>query len=303
MSRAVVEPVALATRAEWLAERRLGIGASEVPAVLGISPFMTPLQLFGLKVGVLEPPEETDLMRLGRRLEPVVAGLYEEETARQLWDPGAWTIQRNATMPLLFATLDREIVATPDQRPPGVLEIKTTGYRYEDAWADEPPLHVQVQAQAQLAVTGHSWASIAVLIGGQRFLWCDLQRNDRFIAVMLERIDQFWARVEQREPPMPEHVDLDTLRALYPQDIADSVMLPAEALEWDAQWQQAKADAKAAEMRAADAEAKLKAAMGAAALGLLPEGAGRYTWKTHLRREPAREARTIEVRSFRRLKP
>jgi putative phage-type endonuclease len=294
--------VELATREDWLAARQEAIGASEVAAVLGVSPFMTPLELFSLKVGVLDPADETELMRLGRRLEPVVATLYEEETGRQLWDPGPYTLLRNPAILRLVATLDREIVATPDARPPGVLEIKTTGYRYLDAWAEEPPLHVQVQAQAQLAVTGHTWASVAALIGGQRFLWCDLKRNDAFIDVMVECIERFWGRVEQRDPPPPGAVDLEVLRALYPQDTAPSVVLPREALEWDRQWEQAKAELKEWQRRADEAEGKLKATMGAATYGLLPDGVGRYAWKTHLRHDPPREARDLEVRTFRRLK-
>jgi hypothetical protein len=52
-----------------------------------------------------------------------------------------------------------------------------------------------------------------------------------------------------------------------------------------------------------DAEARIKAAMGAATYGLLPQGAGRYAWKQHTRREPAREAREVDVRTFRRMTP
>ena len=38
-------------RAAWLAQRRNGIGASDIAAVLGISPWKTPLQLYMDKRG------------------------------------------------------------------------------------------------------------------------------------------------------------------------------------------------------------------------------------------------------------
>jgi putative phage-type endonuclease len=289
------------SREAWLAARRLGIGASEVPAVLGLSPFTTPLRLFGEKVGVIEERAQTERMTLGHLLEPVVASLYAEETGRELRDPGPYTIQRNPAIPILFATLDREIVATPDARPHGVLEIKTTGYLFADQWAEEPPLHVQVQAQAQLAVTGHSWASIAVLVGGQTFLWSDLARNDAFIARMLAAVAAFWQRVEAREPPAPTGADLDTLRLLYPADRGVEIALPDEAMAWDATYTEARREVAKWQALVEEAEARIKAAMQDASVAVLPDGA-RYTWRTHTRREAAREARETAVRTFRRMK-
>jgi putative phage-type endonuclease len=292
----------LPTREAWLRERARGIGASEVAAVLGCSPWLTPLRLFGLKCGVLDPADESERMKLGRRLEPLVADLYSEETGRALRDLGPYTVLRHPDVPILSATLDREIVATAE-RPVGVLELKTTGFQREDEWVEHPPLHVLIQAQAQLAVTGHTWASIAVLIAGQRFLWLDMVRNETFIALMLERVIAFWDCVQRVDPPPPAPTDLETLRVLYPADLGTTVSLPEQALVWDATWREARIEVAKWRAVMEDAEARIKGAMGAATYGLLPQGAGRYAWKQHTRHEPAREAREVDVRTFRRMTP
>ena len=43
MTTAIATPLP-ATRAEWLAQRRTGIGGSDVASILGLSPWRTPYQ-------------------------------------------------------------------------------------------------------------------------------------------------------------------------------------------------------------------------------------------------------------------
>ena len=46
-----------ADRESWLAGRKNSIGASEVAAAIGISPFMTPNELWEIKTGRREPKD------------------------------------------------------------------------------------------------------------------------------------------------------------------------------------------------------------------------------------------------------
>ena len=47
-------------REAWLAGRRNGIGASDAPAALGISPFKSRGDLWAEKTGLVEPPDLSD---------------------------------------------------------------------------------------------------------------------------------------------------------------------------------------------------------------------------------------------------
>jgi putative phage-type endonuclease len=274
------------TEAEWLAVRRSAIGASEAPILLGVSPFKGPMELFAEKLEVLDRDAETDAMRWGKILEGPLAEHYAAETGRRLHDPGRYTLRRSRAVPFMVATLDREIVLAGDQPVPAPLEIKTTAGYGSDEWNDEPPVHVLVQVQHQLAVTGWAWASVAVLLGGRTFRWYDVPRHDAFIAKLCEAELEFFAHLRTRTMPRVDGSagTKAALRALYPKEISGLVVnLPGEAAEWDAQRLEAIAALKVAEAAKDEAENKLRAALGEAELGVLPNGVT-YSYKASERK-------------------
>ena len=284
----------------WLEERRKGIGGSDAAAVLGLSRWKTPLQVYVEKLGIADDAEETEAMRMGTILEPIVAQLYQDETKRELRHPGPFTIRRSAANPFMTATLDREILGDP--RGLGVLQIKTASFYKAEEWADEPPVMYQVQLQHEIAVADAAWGSLAVLIGGQKFLWMDLERNDRFIWVMIEREAEFWRRVQAQDPPDPAatKTDRELLATLYPKDSGEVVALPGEASAWDAQRLEAIDELKKWDAIKDAAENRIKAALGEASAGILPDGV-QYTWTTSKR--SAYSVAESSVRTLRRKKP
>ena len=64
---------------EWHAHRRGLRNASETPAVLGISPWVTPYQLWLIKTGRVEQAVNTAMQR-GTALEPAARHAYEIDT-------------------------------------------------------------------------------------------------------------------------------------------------------------------------------------------------------------------------------
>lgn len=280
---------------EWLALRRTGIGASEAAAVLGVSPYASPLRIWGEKVGALAPPEETEAMRWGRLLEPVIADEYGRATGRTpLEDPRA--LYRSADAPWMFATPDR---LWHGARQTIVVEIKTTGsYGFDPL--DELPVHFQVQCQHQLYVLGLDVASLVILVGGQRLYWRDLERNDAFIRVLVERLRDFWRRVELLEPPEATADDREVLRALYPRDSGATIELPPEAADWDRELLAVREELRTLERRRETLEARLKQCIGEASYGRLPDGT-RYSWRLVRQEIPPQPAQTREFRVLRRL--
>ena len=285
-------------RATWLTARRAGIGASEAPALIGVSRWSSPLRLYAEKLGLAEPIDETEAMRWGTALEPIVADRYVEETKREVLAPPPFTIYHRPDRPWMLATPDRFV--TKSARGVGGLEIKTTGFLKAEEWSEEPPLRVEVQAQQQMCVMGWTWVSIAVLIGGQRFLWCDVERNDPFIARLIECGEAFIDRLKRQDPPPADATAHDLLAKLYPTADGQSVPLPAAALAWDATRLEAQEQLKHWKAVQDEADALLKGAMGAATFGVLPDGTT-YRWKASERKGYVVRATT--VRTLRRLNP
>ena len=65
---------------EWHEHRRKHRNASETPAVLGVSPWTTPYELWQIKTGRAPQPEVTAAMAHGTQLEPQAREAYEALT-------------------------------------------------------------------------------------------------------------------------------------------------------------------------------------------------------------------------------
>lgn len=62
---------------EWRAARSTGLGGSEVAAALGLSPWVSPFNLWHYKRGAIDGQPETPSMYWGKLLEHIVRGEYE----------------------------------------------------------------------------------------------------------------------------------------------------------------------------------------------------------------------------------
>jgi len=161
---------------EELKARLNSIGGSDAGAVLGLSPYKTPLDIYLEKTGEIEPPNLSDkeAVRWGNILEDVIA---EEFTART----GIKTRRVNRLMQhpvhhFMTAHIDRKIEGKPEG-----LEIKTAGFflgnQYGEEGTDQIPDHYLAQVLHYLAVTGYERFHVAALIGGQR-LWIGCVERD-----------------------------------------------------------------------------------------------------------------------------
>jgi putative phage-type endonuclease len=276
-----------ATREEWLAARLHGIGSSEAPAVMGVSPWVSRYQLWAEKCGLVtrESPG-TGPARWGLLLERTIAEEYERETGRRLIDLGSFTVCRSLDRPFLFATHDR-VIESVAGRGPGILSIKTADKSKGDQWPGPhgPPLDYQVQLQHELAVSGYEWGAFAVLIGGNDFRTFDIERNPDFIEKLENECFRFWHEVEAGIAPAVDASDATTktIRRLYPTDDGQTVYLPDEASAWDRERDEALAMIRDGKHRQQLAENQITSALGTATYGLLPGGA-RYVFKAKSRK-------------------
>ena len=109
----------------------------------------------------------------------------------------------------------------------GVLELKTASVYYADEWEAGIPDHYQLQGQHYMHLTGLSWALFACLIGGQKLVLRELERDQDLIDFMVAAEEQFWGYVERDEQPPPDGSEETTglLRQRFPRATHESVEL------------------------------------------------------------------------------
>jgi putative phage-type endonuclease len=135
-----------AERSVWLQARRAGIGASDVAAVIGVSPYQGPLHVWLSKTGQYDVPPNA-AMRWGTRFEDDVMDEFIERHPELvvIRSPGMYA---DPTEPWRMASLDGEAVGDDGLT---VVEIKTGQSRWTDkeTWGepgtDEIPLHYLCQ--------------------------------------------------------------------------------------------------------------------------------------------------------------
>lgn len=279
-------------RDAWLAGRRQGLGASDVPSLFtgpdGASlGYSSPWKLWAEKTGQL-PPEDLggDLLDFGNKFEPVIATIYAERTGREILQYGQYCVAVHETIPFLRATPDRWITRAPDRTGRGLVQIKKSNPFVRHQWYEGVPLGIQIQVQAEMAVTGYDFDSVPVIFDLTSFESSDVERDPAFIAELEDRVRWFWDLVERRVPPPMDGkaATLDAIKRMHPVAKTETtVRLPEEAIEWAGALENAKASAKACKSAINRAEAELRAAIGDATFGELPDGR-KFSLKTTTRK-------------------
>lgn len=171
--------------AEWLAAREKGIGASDVGAILGLSPFETAFSLWLKKTHQVEPEPENEAMLMGHMLEDVVAKRWEMETGEKVIKASAADI--------IYVHPEYDFMrATPDRVVRGrkkLLECKTTVTNID---ADDLPSHWVAQVIYQQYVTGIHDADLAWLVSGRYFGYAHIPYDEEFAEFMAEKVKQYW---------------------------------------------------------------------------------------------------------------
>lgn len=147
---------------QWHAYRRTMRNASETPAVLGVSPWVTPYQLWLLKTGRAEP-ESNEAMRRGTALEPRARAAYEEQTGLVMQPLVLQDGLYSASLDGM--TLARELI----------LEVKCpykgkASALWQSVEAGEVPPYYLAQIQHQLMVSGAEQAHLWVYDGQEGLL-------------------------------------------------------------------------------------------------------------------------------------
>ncbi|MBP1717624.1 MAG: hypothetical protein H6Q43_1062 [Deltaproteobacteria bacterium] len=278
-------------------DRRGGLGGSDSPIVLGVSPFQTRRQLYLEKVGLAEPVPETAAMKRGKRMESIVADLYQEIKERPVEVVRQKLVHHD--MPFLWAHIDRRI--TDPKRPtrgPGILEIKCPGISiYHKCKREGLPLYYVVQLQHYLGVTGLKWGGFAVFSAeAWEMIEFDVQRDNELIKIIFQKDKEFWENTQKGIAPEDDSVQVELPD--FNGEVANmNVINPLDWEEAVRAYQQGKMLRAEGEDMMALAETRIKAMM-ESVNAEVAEGAGaRIYWSFQKAR------RTLDKAAFKRENP
>lgn len=278
------------------AERRTGIGSSDMAAICGEDGFKTAYQVALEKAGMLPPdPAIGDAIsvRLGLKLEDDVAEIYQENNL----------VKVHRVNQLVRSPEHEFIILHPDRRIVGrkaYLEVKTSGVAQEwgkSRTSDQIPNRVLIQVQHYcLADPETEYVDVACLMfgGGERYREYHLPANAEVGESLIEIGREFWTNLQQGilpEPDWPHPSTPAILRRLYPGTNAEIVHL--KTIEhWHSCWKEAAEKRLGYEKLEQEIKNHLLWEMGRACVAPVP-GQGRW-----VRRIQKRKGYVVEPSEF-----
>lgn len=193
----------------WEEERRKSLGASDIPAILSLSPYpnATPRNTWRAKMG--RPSDfDPELSYTTHASEPVIQGWVQRFAAKKYpqWatriparlEPGF--MARSIEHPWLHATFDR--ISRDHTGSLVTWQFKTAHYYAGHHWDDGVPLDVQAQVQGEIAVADTAGAWVVIWIGGRDYRMFWIERDEDFIAQLLRIGEAWWSEhvVAEVEP-------------------------------------------------------------------------------------------------------
>ena len=216
-------------REEWLRWRTKGIGGSDVSVIAGVNPFRSIFQLWLEKTGQVEPEEtENDNTHFGNVLEPVVKREVSKRTGLKVRAKRA--LLQSEEYPFMLADLDGVIYENGKMN---LFEAKTASAYKQEIWEKGIPEEYVLQVQHYMAVTGAEKTYLAALVGGNRFYWKVVRRDEQKIAEIIALEKAFWEEnVLAGKEPVPDGsgATTDFLNEKYASSNGNTILLPEEAL-------------------------------------------------------------------------
>lgn len=293
-----IERIRIKSSSTWLELRKRDVTASQVGALFGQHPYLTIAGLHAIKCGIEMPgPDpESDIIRRGHALEPIVAG----EVAKLRPD---WIITRAREYlrdkpARLGATPDYYYTGPAGRR--GILQCKTVGAsKFREEWEDGPPLWIILQLAQEMMLDDAEEGAIGVLVISEWTFQCfvfEIARNANAERRLRKAAAKFWKSLDAGEVPTLDYArDGDLIDLMYPTAKPGNVLdLTAnnrirELLDQRELQKTLKKEAESAEQ---EIENEIKALIGDYESAIVPDW--RVSWKSQ-----HRNAYSVEATDFR----
>lgn len=176
-------------------ERQKGLGSSDAPKILGLSPWGGPWDVWAEKVGLAAPPPDEDPIkaRIGGLIEPVARQLLEDDIGERVV-ASTGTFVRGC----LRANIDAFVGQCKRGQP--IAEIKSTGYTVEwgspEDGIDAIPQRHLVQVMVQLICAESDLAYIPLITAdrGMGYVRYTVRRIPDLCAKLEDTLGAWWDR-------------------------------------------------------------------------------------------------------------
>jgi len=214
------------------------LGGSDIGAILGLSKWRSPVDVWMEKTGRTIHSLNSLPLRFGRFAESFIASEYTLATNTQLvihesalihpqYDYLQGHIDRFVCTGTLFDDLGQ-------LRASKVLECKTANAFKQSEWGDtgtdQVPLPYLVQCLWYLMLTNLEQADLAVLLGNTDFRIYEIHRDWELEEMLLDKAVQFWEKHVQEDRSPPAKTELD-LRTLFPKSTSKQVEASPESCD------------------------------------------------------------------------
>jgi putative phage-type endonuclease len=217
----------------WLEMRTKVLTSTDIGALFGISPYCTLYELWHRKHdGYQVAFEPNQRMKLGTALQDAIAHYAAAENK--------WNIRR---MDEFIQNVDLRLGSSFDYsienenmhmgfeadpsvallKPIGLLEVKNVDYMiFKKDWIEkedgsiEAPLHIEIQCQHELLVSGLDVLWLAVLVGGNDLKLIKRTPDQRIFDAIKQKSAEFWQSIDSNTPPSPNlDTDADFIKTMF----------------------------------------------------------------------------------------
>jgi len=205
----------------WLSLRKGNINSTEVAALFNCSPYMTEYELWHLKKGMIQDSfSENERTKWGSRLQDSIAHGVAEDNNWKIKKMDEYMYDQDHR---IGSSFDFMIPLLNKTLQPALLEVKNVdSLAFKNGWIQhddgdlEAPLHIELQVQHQLFISGLDTAFIAALVGGNTPFIIERQRDESIIKQILKKVSMFWESINKNEPPNPDfEKDFETIKQVY----------------------------------------------------------------------------------------
>lgn len=212
------------------------VGASEIAAIVGVSRWRKPIDVWLSKTGRAAPEEPNPRAAVGVRAEAIAFGWYLEDEGLESRVYERGTSVRHPRVRCAGCTPDYLLADESGSGVERLVQIKCVGAHMAQFWPDDwIPDDVECQCQFELECTDAARLDVVAWLGGTDFRIIHVERDREFGEMLLRGAESFWKCIASDSPPPIDGSESwrKYLIAKYPaQERTELVAAGAEVDKW-----------------------------------------------------------------------